>query len=335
MVFPVADAENGAAEQAASNHPLLRLFTIKDEAAAEPGTDVVSGAPYIWAASSPETVSKRHHGAYPSAACYFGGRDILVALAAKEGAAPVPIGLISAAWSGSAIESWMTPDMVRDGTPAALGGNGTCGGTVDPAAATAVAGTRTAAHGTTPRPGVTPQSHSAQPSLGSFGTMFNGMIAPLLRMRLRGIWWYQGEANDITHTDHFMGPWWYSCLFPSMITGWRSAFEARELPFYYVLLAAGHTSLLRESQMTAGKLNHTAFASALDLGATAAEEAAGFQAGYGARFSTCFCTRGCFWIPRMFAWSDAMRVTNRIPLGQLPLTGSTINCVATLKAPDP
>ena len=64
------------------------------------------------------------------------------------------------------------------------------------------------------------------------------------------------------------GPWWYSCLFPSMITGWRAAFGSPILPFYYVLLAAGHTSLLREGQMAAGLLPHTAFSSALDLGAT-------------------------------------------------------------------
>ena len=66
-----------------------------------------------------------------------------------------------------------------------------------------------------------------------------------------------------------------------MIQGWRAHFEAPSLPFYYVLLAAGHTAFLREAQMRgAGALHNTAFASALDLGATVAEEAAGFEPGH-------------------------------------------------------
>jgi hypothetical protein len=43
---------------------------------------------------------------------------------------------------------------------------------------------------------------------------------------------------------------------------------------------------------------------------------------YGARFSTGFCTRRCYWFPRMVS-STHMRVTNIIPLGcqlLIPLT---------------
>jgi predicted neutral ceramidase superfamily lipid hydrolase len=69
-----------------------------------------------------------------------------------------------------------------------------------------------------------------------------------------------------------------------MISAWRDGFSQPKLPFYYVLLAAGHTALLRESQMAASKLPNTAFSSALDLGATADEEAHGFQPGAFALF---------------------------------------------------
>ena len=52
-----------------------------------------------------------------------------------------------------------------------------------------------------------------------------------------------------------------------MISSWRSAWEQPELPFFYVLLAAGHTALLRESQVAgASLLKHTAWATAADLG---------------------------------------------------------------------
>jgi hypothetical protein len=54
--------------------------------------------------------------------------------------------------------------------------------------------------------------------------------------------------------------------------------------------------------------------------------------GHGARFQTEFCTRGCHWIPHIFACSDPMHVTNGIPLGcPLLLPVGTVNCVQTLK----
>ena len=34
-----------------------------------------------------------------------------------------------------------------------------------------------------------------------------------------------------------------------MIHSWRTRWRQPELPFYYVLLAAGHTALLREAQV--------------------------------------------------------------------------------------
>jgi hypothetical protein len=57
-----------------------------------------------------------------------------------------------------------------------------------------------------------------------------------------------------------------------MIKYWRTAFNLPDLPFFYVLLAAGHTAVMREAQVAgAGAIAHTAFASALDLGAAADE----------------------------------------------------------------
>lgn len=285
MVYPVSDAENGEAELANSNYPLLRILTLKDIQSSTAATDCATNAPYIWAPSSPDSLSPPHHGSappspplnsapapsppglagerlgadlpsYPSAACWFGGRDIHVSLGKK-----VPIGLITAAWNGSPIESWMLPEMIADGTPDELGGSGTCGGI---------------------RPPVSNAEHSRATSIESeaHGGMFNGMIAPLLPMRLTGIWWYQGENNDIGKSGAFAGPWWYGCLFPAMIRSWRAAFDSPDLPFYYVLLAAGHTALLREAQTAASLLPNTAFASAIDLGATEAEMAVGYEPGH-------------------------------------------------------
>jgi hypothetical protein len=57
-----------------------------------------------------------------------------------------------------------------------------------------------------------------------------------------------------------------------MISYWRRQFKAPELPFFFVLLAAGHTAVMREAQAQgAGAIGGTAFASAVDLGAAADE----------------------------------------------------------------
>ncbi|MBB5397351.1 sialate O-acetylesterase [Mucilaginibacter sp. AK015] len=59
--------------------------------------------------------------------------------------------------------------------------------------------------------------------------LFNGMIAPLSKLSVKGFTWYQGENNQkmIPVTD-------YTKLNIALINGWRSVFAQGELPFYYV-----------------------------------------------------------------------------------------------------
>jgi sialate O-acetylesterase len=69
--------------------------------------------------------------------------------------------------------------------------------------------------------------------------LFNGMIAPLEHVRLRGAIWYQGESNAWARPDL------YARLFPAMINDWRAHFrpEAKRgatpapFPFLAVQLA--------------------------------------------------------------------------------------------------
>jgi sialate O-acetylesterase len=60
--------------------------------------------------------------------------------------------------------------------------------------------------------------------------LYNGMIAPLSGFGLRGVLWYQGEAN-VGNADA------YERLLPSMMEEWRTTFAAPRLPFYVVQLA--------------------------------------------------------------------------------------------------
>ena len=65
---------------------------------------------------------------------------------------------------------------------------------------------------------------------GGGSTIWNGMIAPLAKMRFASILWYQGESN-------YRGAVQYACHFPAMIHDWRAKFASPSLPFYFVQLA--------------------------------------------------------------------------------------------------
>lgn len=59
--------------------------------------------------------------------------------------------------------------------------------------------------------------------------LFNGMIAPLTKLAIKGFTWYQGENNQK------MAPLAdYTKLNAALIKGWRSEFNQGDLPFYYV-----------------------------------------------------------------------------------------------------
>ncbi len=60
--------------------------------------------------------------------------------------------------------------------------------------------------------------------------LFNGMIAPLIPYSVRGVIWYQGEAN-VGRAQQ------YQTIFPAMINDWRTRFDNGDIPFYYVQLA--------------------------------------------------------------------------------------------------
>ena len=130
MKYPVADAFNGTSERAhGSFYPSLRMLNIADTQADTPASDAPSDAhEYIWAASSPSTIAPARTGdfgnAFPSAACWFAARELV------RRDPQTPVGMITAARSGSTIQSWMPGPMIFDGQSPALGGNGTCGGTL-------------------------------------------------------------------------------------------------------------------------------------------------------------------------------------------------------------
>ncbi len=91
------------------------------------------------------------------------------------------------------------------------------------------------------------------------------MIAPLTPYAIRGVLWYQGEANA-----NAADAWLYRRLFPAMIESWRDAWGQGSFPFYFVQLgnykANPFWPLLRESQTKTLELRNTGQALAIDVG---------------------------------------------------------------------
>ncbi len=84
-------------------------------------------------------------------------------------------------------------------------------------------------------------------------TLFNAMIHPLLPYKIKGVLWYQGEANRTK-------PSTYSQLMLSMVTDWRKLFGS-DFSFYFVQIAPWkYTSnallvpFLQEAQYKASKI---------------------------------------------------------------------------------
>ena len=96
--------------------------------------------------------------------------------------------------------------------------------------------------------------------------LWNAMIAPLAPAALRGVIWYQGEANCPRAGS-------YQAQFEALVRDWRTAFARAELPFYFVQIAPfaypgdhGEAGALRDAQRRALELAHTGMAVTMDIG---------------------------------------------------------------------
>jgi sialate O-acetylesterase len=100
-------------------------------------------------------------------------------------------------------------------------------------------------------------------------TLYNGMLHPLIPYAIRGVLWYQGEANVGRAVQ-------YRKAFPLLIKDWREKWGEGDFPFYFCQLAnmqskrstAGDsaTAELREAQTMALSLVNTGQAILIDLG---------------------------------------------------------------------
>lgn len=106
----------------------------------------------------------------------------------------VPVGIIQTTWGGTRIEAWMdTLSLQRV-------------------------------------PDVRYPAAGAKLNQNSPSVLFNAMVAPLVGYGMKGVLWYQGEANRNE-------PGNYAQLMQSMVEQWRALWKVGQFPFYYVQLA--------------------------------------------------------------------------------------------------
>lgn len=263
MEFAVSRAVNADAEIAAADFPQIRLFLVKKAVADKPQTDCEGQ----WTPCSPETVKGF------SAVGYFFARGLHKDL-------NVPVAVIDTSWGGTPAEAW-TSRKALEGNPALKPmverwDHSVAQWPQDKPKQEAAfakqleswkqaAAQAKAAHTQPPRRPNVPMDPAKSP--GRPANLYNGMIAPLLPLAIRGAIWYQGEANVSRAFE-------YRTLFPLMIRDWRAAWGEGDFPFGLVQLAPYAYGFdpewcaeLRQAQTeTLRVLPHTGMAVTMDVG---------------------------------------------------------------------
>lgn len=225
MEWSVAQSDNKDAEVAAANYPLIRHFKVTRQTADTPQDDLKGD----WVVCSPETVASF------SAVGYFFGRELHKQLDA------IPVGLIGSNWGGTPAEAWTSRRALEAEPPLKPMLERWDKSIADYSPENAQkaylkakedwekkAAEAKAANQPIPRAPGAPSSPAV--AAGRPANLYNGMIAPLLPLRIKGAIWYQGESN-VSRAEQ------YRTLFPAMIRNWRDDFKMPELPFHFVQIA--------------------------------------------------------------------------------------------------
>ncbi|HEY2572581.1 MAG TPA: sialate O-acetylesterase, partial [Verrucomicrobiaceae bacterium] len=273
MVLPLNNVWNAEVEAATMKHPGLRLLAVPWVGTQEPQDDFAGS----WKVCTPEN-------ALPfSAVALFYGRYLHLAL-------DVPVGLVHNAVGGSPVEAWIDrkalekdpqfSDVIADTIKTewratnskwlAKYENDVVAFDKDMEAWQAEIQKNPDADLPRPRHPKDPRDFMAGNQRP--GNLFNGALHPLIGYGIRGVIWYQGEANV---RDAVI----YRKLFPKLITGWRELWQQGDFPFYWVQLPCfgevppepddSAWAELREAQSMTLSLPHTGQCVTIDIGEAA------------------------------------------------------------------
>lgn len=215
MVRPLNSMDNADVEILTANFPQIRLITVPNVASQTPRHDFDGK----WEKCSPQTVANF------SAIGYMFGRRI-------HNAVGVPIGLIDNAWGGSAADAWLPREVLEsDNQYTALleSWDEKAAAYTDDVHAAAIAKFKAwqaaGKPGRAQRAPRDPRTDQKRPA-----NLFNGVLNPTIGYGIRGVIWYQGEANAGRAYQ-------YRDMFPLMINTWRDLWGQGDFPFYWVQLA--------------------------------------------------------------------------------------------------
>ena len=218
-----------------ANYPMIKLLSVaasgKNNHPAD-DTDLWSN----WEACSPSTIPDF------SALAYCFGRELYKNL-------NIPIGLIQCAYGGSNAEAWVSLETART-IPALKTQLDKCA--------------QYDFHRDSVSKYLGMKNEFQVPTL-----LYNTMGHPMINFPIRGVIWYQGEANA-------WGSSYYTALMDSLISSWRKDWGYK-FPFYTVQLAAWQTpaefqensnwAALRWDQWkTSQQMDSTGMATAVDVG---------------------------------------------------------------------
>lgn len=254
MEFRMHQASTTATDLPHADNPRIRLLLIKQHAAEYAQDDAATDG---WTASSPETAKD-----FSAVAWYF-AREI----AERE---QVPVGVIDSSWGGTMAESWTR--LAALGEDASLAPYFFFQGRMDDRQSDApleekyhqkLRDEAKAAGKPEPQFPWTPSLVFWTPS-----QIYNGMIAPLTRMPIRGVIWYQGESNSIIERR----PELYHRLFRTLIEDWRRQWGEGDFPFLFTQIANFKSTpiedwaTVRNQQLKTLDVSNTAMAVTIDIG---------------------------------------------------------------------
>lgn len=190
--FKMQPVEGANIDAAYSRNANIRLFTVARNSQLVPQEDVKGD----WDEAKAESVREF------SATAYYFGRMLNKVL-------DVPVGLIVAAWGGSACEAWMDRSWLKDEWLENY-------------------------RFPIPKEGGNILSPNRTPTV-----LYNGMLHPLIGYTMKGVIWYQGEDNyDRADT--------YADQLSTMVKGWRTMWGQGDFPFYYCQIAPYDYSIITE-----------------------------------------------------------------------------------------
>jgi sialate O-acetylesterase len=246
------DAEK---EIAAANYPQIRIMRLALTSSTYPLEDANLAS--SWQICSPESIRNF------SAVAYFFARDL-------QSEEKVPIGIVDSTWGGTPAASWVSLPALTSRADLLpflalyAGMMQNHAKDIRELATEGIQDEQKSMRQQPPKHGRHRDVLAWQPA-----ALYNGMIAPLTPLPIKGVIWYQGEADRF-----FSQAPLYERVFSVLIADWRRAWAQGNFPFLYVQISSigpldakpELVEVVREAQRRSLAVKNTAMVVSADLG---------------------------------------------------------------------